>query len=347
MYALTQWVKERSSRIDLLNGKATAITPDRFAVRSLWDSIIRKSIQGISPEESYALAGQAASADLLLNQWIDLSGQESVSSGVRGFTCWQQSVKATMNHRKWFTNSDWMVHFAQQLANGNVPPRVLPEAITMRGFVEISNLENTFISALRRHGVEVSVTSIPVTASFSCLKAGFPDVDSEIAAAAEWSKQQVTRGCQNVALIINGLDAMTNPVLRILENTFDPQGLIGHSRLGDSRFCVPSGSPLSTHPLVSDALLLLRLAKGADTSVTSSRISAGCFCPAVGVVPAQNDLHVQGLNNICVKSAISLARFRYWQTLLRIKRIRNHYGCCVNALMRSCKTRAAQNQLVE
>ncbi|MFT5372459.1 MAG: putative DNA repair protein [Lysobacterales bacterium] len=262
IFTLSQWVQDRSTRIDLLNGKAAAITPDQFQIRTLWDFVISNSIDGISPEESYALAGQAVGAELLSSQWDPNPGLDSGAEQFEGFGAWRAAVKAAMKSRNWLTGSDWMIHFSAQIEHQVVPAFVLPEAITLFGFVEFSRMENHLIDVLRQYGVKVVINEAQIQAPNSLKRSGFQDTDLEINAAAQWLKQHLDAGCTNVALIVNGIESIGKTVERVLENHFSRRELLAFSTNQHSPFCLQSPQYLIAQPIVSDALLLISLSMG-------------------------------------------------------------------------------------
>ena len=262
LYVLSQWMISIASRIDLLRGKSIATTPDQYALRNLWDSVIRKSHPEITPQESFSLSAQAINLDRLLSQWGEDSSQPGTKGTGDNFGHWRLLVNAAKKQQGWFTGSDWLSHLADQLSHDDIPPGILPKAITLRGFVELSELEESVFRGLRAQGVDVCEPPFAPDTQTTAIRTGFPDADKEIGAMAQWARQQVADGVKNIAIIYNGLENAASQIQRILENTFEPESVLAHSRSADGFFHIAKGSSLACHPLISDGLLLIRLAMG-------------------------------------------------------------------------------------
>ncbi len=262
---LSAWVADRSALADLLGGRPAPASPGALQVIALWEAAVKASFPAMPAAERYSLASRARNAHRLLQQWDIASADAAGGREWTRFDAWRRAVEAGMQAREWHTSEDWALRLTAQLERGCVPPELLPRRIRLSGFAEFTALERRLLGALAAAGVQVGEDPGPtegrhppaVTARHS-----FETPDAEIAAAAAWAKRQMDAGLGNVAVIVNGLEAVAQRWRRIFENVLDPVVACGHRPGGEAPFRVSRGGLLSAEPLVRDALLLLDLSLG-------------------------------------------------------------------------------------
>jgi ATP-dependent helicase/nuclease subunit B len=257
IFALSQWAADLSSRIDLLSGRAAPVAPDRFELGRLWQESIATALPGIGPRERDALARQARGADRLIRQWVP---GEDLRSAHGDFRAWSETVADGMRERGWRSPEGWIDRLADQVRGCRAAGPLLPEAVQLAGFVELTALERRLVAALEEAGVAVELEEARATGSGDALRHSFATPERELSGAARWAARRVERGDRRVAVIVHGLDAAAGSVRRIFENHLQPAAVFALQDGTDAPFRISRGEPLASSPLVNDALLLLKLA---------------------------------------------------------------------------------------
>ncbi len=255
----SQWVKDLSYRADLLAGTRAAYTPTRQQLRDLWTEAVHSCEPDIRRDDCYALAKQARAADRLISQWLDKPSADSGGEHWRRFLRWRKTAHQLLQQKNWFTTQACFNHFRMQLQTGVMTRSMLPESIELAGFAEITRLEQDLLDTLTQTGIQLRQPSRPVYRSGQVSVRHFSSLEHEISSMACWALAEIKAGRSRIAIIINNLDGLQDRVIRVFEDTFHPDRVLGLDDFNDGRFHLSRTPALASHPLVQQALDLLRV----------------------------------------------------------------------------------------
>lgn len=254
------WVQRTAFRIDLLRGEAVPASASAMQVQLAWQRAVRESEPDLHAPLVHHRARQARSADRLIRQWYAASPPPWLDAR---FLDWRRRAAQRLRDNGWFTPEDWLQHLTARLERAELPAGVLPERLELKGFIELTRLEQGLLDALQRHGVDIVD---PRSASISAKAAAavpevreFPSPEQEVRAAVAWAREQLAQGRRRVALVVNGIDALRDDLEAALDRALRTQGPLHAAADGDGPYHLAAGAPLATHALIADALMLLRL----------------------------------------------------------------------------------------
>lgn len=306
------WAGHLLETSELLLGSEVRPVPARFRLLALWERIVAEhEPQNWLPNDLAATAREAAEADRLVRQWFpDRAGPGPARVELVGerFDRWQRAYHGALAREGWRDETGRLEALRRLLGREGGLPTPLPDRVLLRGFVELTALEQTLLRALEACGVTVEAEAPvpggaapepelepqlepkpgPDQADQGAPAAGAPhhrafryrSSDDELRAAARWALECVEQG-QRVALAVVGLDGRRDRIARALAQVFQPAETLGLAASGQSRFHVQGGARLDTSPLVQDALDLLELsAVGVRRPQPFTRVSRWMLSPA-------------------------------------------------------------------
>mgnify|MGYP006281637451 CR=1 FL=1 len=309
------WAGRLLETSELLLGSELRPVPDRFRLLALWERIVAEhDTENWLPNDIAATAREAAEADRLLRQWFpDRAGPGPARVELVGerFDRWQRAYHGALAREGWRDETGRLEALRGLLARAGGLPTSLPERVLLRGFVELTPLEQSLLRGLETLGVAVEAEApLPDGAATDpeperepvpeqeqgegqepnrdAPAMGTPDLqafryrssDDELRAAARWALERVAQG-QRVALAVVGLDGRRDRIARALAQVFQPEEALGVAASGQSRFHVQGGVRLDASPLVQDALDLLELsAAGVRRAQPFTRVSRWMLSPA-------------------------------------------------------------------
>ncbi len=264
---LSRWVEQTSTRIDLLQGRPVAATADHLRLDQVWQQAVSARPEWASAYECHTLARSARTAQRLLRHWCPAQERRREHPG---FHDWHVAVQASLQRQQLFTAEDWLCHLRAQLDTSGELPLRLPAVVELSGFIEITRLEQSLLDALQRRGIHIiDATGGPGGSSASedrvhgpgahRLLHAFDSASEEFRAAAGWARECLRQGNQRIAVVVNGLDALTSQLTPVFDRIIHPQESLSIALHGDSLYHLADGSPLAQHAVIDDALLLLRL----------------------------------------------------------------------------------------
>lgn len=293
---MSRWVEQTSARIDLLQGRPVAATADHLRLDQVWQQAVSMQPEWASVYECYMLARSARTAERLLRHWCPAQEPSWESPGFHG---WRQAVQASLQRQQLFTAEDWLCHLRAQLDTPGELPLRLPAVIELRGFIEITRLEQSLLDALQRRGIRlIDATDAPGGSSKSedpahgpsaqRLLHAFDSAGEEARAAADWAGNCLRRGCRRIAVAVNGLDTLASQLTPVFDRIIHPQDSMLIALHGDSLYHLAAGSRLSDHAVIGDALLLLRLsAQARATRFPFADISRLLLSPYLAAGPGE------------------------------------------------------------
>jgi exodeoxyribonuclease-5 len=260
VFTLSQWVADLSIRLDLLNGYPSPQSADSFQQVALWEKAIEQSFTEIPGPERFALAQKAREAQRLQNQWVDPQDLQHIDNGFHPFNKWCEFVAQQMKERRWVNNEERMRHLVGQLSDQDHSAGLLPQVITLKGFVEFTRLERQLLEALGKCGVEVNIEPPVQLTDTQAVRQGFDSIDQEISAAAKWANSQLALGHTRIGVIVNALPSLAHRIHTVFSNELNPESVLSLSECEGTLFRMSVGFPLSEFDLIRDAMLLLDLA---------------------------------------------------------------------------------------
>ncbi len=277
---LSRWVEQTSARIDLLRGRPVAATADRLLLDQAWQQAVSAQPEWTSANECYTLARSARTAERLLRHWCPAHESPWESPGFHG---WRMAVRAALQSQHLFTPEDWLCHLQAQLDQPGELPLRLPAVIELRGFIEITRLEQSLLDALQRRGIRIidatggqgdrsGCEDEPMHGSGAAderanrVLHAFDSTSEEFRAAADWARNCLRRGSQRIAVVVNGLDALASQLAPVFDRIIHPQDGMRIALNGDGLYHLADGSRLAQHAVIGDALFLLRLSAQGRTA---------------------------------------------------------------------------------
>ena len=244
------------------------LTPSQ--ARVLWEGIVAAS------PEAQNLLNPSAAARLAARSWRRLHEYLIPLEDLRTYE--------TPEAQALF---DWCTQFAQRCEALNAIDEALlghwawttgftpREPIAFAGFdvltPELSRLAERWAQA----GLVRVIAADPLEATTSVVAA--PDVDAELALAAQWARDQVAQGKQAIGVIIADLQQRRDQVRRVFGDAFAP----GARRTQGERISLPlviaAPAPLDSYPLVDAALMILEMAVGQAPSTLAGRLLRSPF----------------------------------------------------------------------
>ncbi len=259
---LSRWAASLSKRAALLRGEAAPLAPGPLAIQRLWEKTIEPDTPDWLPAERWTLAAQAMDADRLLLQWTQAGQEWGGGLAWRRFMRWRERVHAALEANGWQTPERQLVRLVGQIREGRVRAGLLPRHIRLEGFVETTRLERDLLDALSGAGVETELCRPSTTGAIRAELRPCESLDEELLAAARWARERLAAGARNVAVLVNGLDAIRERVSWAFENTFQGPELLGLADPADSEFHLRFAATLASHPVVDSALRLIEFSCG-------------------------------------------------------------------------------------
>jgi len=259
VYTLSSWVESAALQTRMIRGLAVAQSLDSWSGLMSWTRITSQRIN--PPGRSFLLsaAKQARAADRLINQWC--LGDESLWLDEQ-FNAIRWRIGEEMKTGGLFTSEDWMTDLTELLADQSLPAAVLPKRISLKGFVEHTELENRLFGVLEANKVEVG----PFTAQTGPARPKVREYltpEDEWQAAARWAKSRIEDGAGRVAIVISDQLASSGQtsqrIYHALSAVFHPGSAAGLATSGIQDFCIQNASTLIENPAIADALLLIRI----------------------------------------------------------------------------------------
>ncbi len=249
--------------------------------RLLWERIIADSPEGAGLIRIADAAQKAREAWNLLQAFeVDLDPDEAaLHEDAAAWQRWASRFEAELRRHHWCAVAGLPAFLMARL---NQLP--LPEQILLAGFDRVTPQQNHFWQLLSAAGVAVKIFQVAPKAGQG-VRLAFPDLETEIRAAASWSRGRLegrltAMGSQDghssaypIGVVIPGLAACRAQVVRIFQEVFQ----IRTPMVESLPYNISLGVPLTETAVVRDALLLLELGRGRLEHSIYSRLLATPF----------------------------------------------------------------------
>lgn len=255
------WVEGMAVRLRQLEGKFVPRSQDAWTGLLGWMAVADNKEQSEADGYAFSLnaARQARAADRLLRHWRE-GGEDSWLD--EDFYRARQNICAAMDAEGVYSPEDWLVDLTRALGGEAKLPLDLPVEIDLRGFVEITPLEQALLEALAQRGVRVRSPEPGFDVS-SAEVLGFETPEDEWQAAARWAKSKLDSGASSVCVVLPSEATASGPHARRVRETFaaafHPRETASLDDSGLRDFYIPSAGRLIHEPAIRTASMLLRL----------------------------------------------------------------------------------------
>ncbi len=226
----------------------------------LWERAIRSDIETRKGDE-YALwqldktAAAARSAWRLLHDWKINTHTVGVNEDHLSFQRWANQFKNSCD-KAGFIDSARLVDALFSRADTDSRPCCL----ILAGFDQILPVQQALLNRLESSGCEIHYRSLPIIESGSTECREYPDVNSELHAAASWARQMAGFDSKaTIGVVVPELETHRDLVERHFENVFYPNAVMCAQPVVDKSFHISLGMPLASLPLVQAAMMLIKL----------------------------------------------------------------------------------------
>ena len=222
----------------------------------IWRSIIEADIPDLLDREAMVRLVQRAAS--IVEEWdIPLDTPEwDENEDTSKFRYWlKQFNNRCADQRVISRNSLWRL-LSEWIADGTCRPK----KILFAGFYFQTTAFTKLLGSLGERGSVMESNAVTTDESFDAILC--EDFSQEIEQAARWARASFESNPENsIGLFVPDLQTHRGQVERIFKQVFYPGLALGFDKLpdtGSSVFHLTAASPLSTHPIVASALLLLQ-----------------------------------------------------------------------------------------
>ncbi|MFW5432541.1 MAG: PD-(D/E)XK nuclease family protein [Methylophilaceae bacterium] len=227
----------------------------------LWEQSILHSLQSNAAADLFdtsGLASAAMEANRLLTEWRLKLDLENATEETQQFMQWRdhfQLLCKQTNVLEAVRYEVWQITCLERDAGQ------LPQKIQLAGFDRIHPNTKRLINLLEKRGVVVSTYPITLDTPKQLTHAVMNDQDAECRAAVAWAHIQLKQNPQNrLAIVVPELEGLRAKLSHCLDDTFHPETAAPAFAEITRCYDFTLGVPLSTLPIISTALDLLRFA---------------------------------------------------------------------------------------
>lgn len=256
---LTAFFERAYDELTCVAAGAALLSAQQEAV--LWERAVAGSPQGAALLHPEAAARAAREAwQIQCAHRIELDRYRSaLDEDSRAYLDWSEQYRKFLRAGNWLDTA--RVPDAIIVAQQAGAP-LAARALVLYGFDSIAPQHRAVFDELSANGWRVSeMAALPEAGS--ALRTGYDDREAELTAVAGQVREALAaRPEAPIGVVVSDLAAARNDVLRIFDDALDPARVLGRSRERPRPYNISLGIPLSDHPLVHTAFLVLELARG-------------------------------------------------------------------------------------
>jgi probable DNA repair protein len=197
----------------------------------------------------------ARAAWRLQHDWEIKTGSSAISQDHRVFQKWSKRFARLCAESGFIDSARLAGEIGIGLHHSSLPVCLLPA-----GFDQITPAQQHLLSKLEQHGCEVRYQRPLNNQAPKSECHEYTDVESEFNAAAVWARKILQADAQaHIGVVIPDLQRYRAMVERRFENVFYPRGSLSAQPRRDKSFHISLGVPLASSPLITAALVLLKL----------------------------------------------------------------------------------------
>ncbi len=281
----------------------------------VWEEIIAESSSSGRLMRPRSAARAAMEAWRLCTEWrvpVDAGSPMWSGTDAAAFASWAASFENRLRRSGRIAPA----RLADIVREAALQKRLPPTAgVLFTGFDDFSPQHRELIEALAGHGIFTGVEAFP-SRSANAVRAGFPDEDAELAAAASWARSRIQADPgSRTGIIVNGLEKKRDAVCRVFGETLRPSSQFdvrGSERdLQNPAFNISMGLPLADNPLVRSALSILDMAGDLPAMDTISELLLSPFtngADAEGSARARADAYLRKIKQPRLSAGQVLSR---------------------------------------
>jgi len=227
----------------------------------LWEQSIQQSLKNNAAADLFdtsGLASAAMEANRLLTEWRLQLNETDVTEETQQFLQWReqfQQLCQQANVLEGVRYEAWQITCLQKDAGQ------LPSQIQLAGFDRLHPNIKRLISVLEQRGVTVSTYQLTLAAPQQLVHITLSDQEAECRAAVAWAQQQLAQNAEaKLAIVVPELEALRPQLSNLLDDTFHPEAAAPANAEILRCYDFTLGVPLSSLPIISTALDLLRFA---------------------------------------------------------------------------------------
>ena len=281
----TQWVPQQITTIgDWLNnvvesaillGEIDANSVPTNALNAtqeglLWEQSIQQSLKSNAAADLFdtsGLASAAMEANRLLTEWRLNLNQEEATEETQQFIQWRtrfQQLCKQANVLEAVRYEAWQITCLQKDAGQ------LPTQIQFAGFDRLHPNTSRLMTMLETRGVNVSTYPLTLLASKQLAHVLLNDQDTECRAAVAWAKEKLAHNPDaKLAIVVPELEALRAKLSYLLDDVFHPEAAAPANAEITRCYDFTLGVSLSTLPIITTALDLLRFAWSKQVTLQS------------------------------------------------------------------------------
>ena len=222
--------------------------------QAVWESIIRESPEGRTLLRVPETAERANQAWGLLHAYhLPFRAADfSVSADCEAFFQWASEFESRCAANHWIGQARLSDLLEKRVRAGHMER---PFPLLLAGFDQLTPQQRSLLDAF---GGGTEWQPPPQPASGAVL--AYPDVNQEMQAAAVWARARLEEnGRARIGIAVPGLALLRPKLERIFDDVFHPGSVAAPERRA---FHISLGPPLSEHPIIHAALLVLQIAAG-------------------------------------------------------------------------------------
>ncbi len=262
---LSDWLNSVIETAILLNEiDANSVPTDALTTTQeglLWEQSIQQSLKTNSAADLFdtsGLASAAMEANRLLTEWRLTFNLSEATEETQQFMQWredfQQRCKVS-NVLEAVRYEEWQMTCLQKDAGQ------LPAHIQLAGFDRLHPNIRRLIAVLEKRGVTVSTYPLTLPEPQQLVHVTLNDQDAECRAAVAWAQTQLLQNPNaKLAIVVPELEALRPKLSDLLDDVFHPQTAASAQAEAMRCYDFTLGVPLSSLPIISTALDLLRFA---------------------------------------------------------------------------------------
>lgn len=182
------------------------------------------------------------------------------------FLGWADRFHSICQRERWLDRPRLEAALVEALRDRSLAASSLPSQLTLAGFATLTPAQQRLLRTCEELGVAVEHSDSPEKPDTSgWCRTVAKDGESELRAAALWIRRLLEESqgrVPRIALVVPDLARGRADVTRLLDEVLQPGRLLPHRASEDSLYNISMGLPLSSWPIVADALSLLALDGG-------------------------------------------------------------------------------------
>lgn len=261
---LAQWLDDIVSRAVLAGELSPEILPrqvlDPLAERLLWERSIEKHTRDEAAQALFDMAGlarTAAEAHKLMVEWAVELPSTGHTEETRHFLQWRDTFLMLCRQYQVLDSASAIEQQIQAIQRG---AGHLPPGLCLAGFDRLSPQERRLLKVLEERGVLIETWSPGSAHPGNAYQIACDDAEAECRAAVAWVAERMEKNpAARLAIVAPELGMLRSRLLALLDDALHPHSALPEYAETPRAYDFSLGDPLSSNPVISCGLDLLRL----------------------------------------------------------------------------------------